>query len=103
MDVLSIYILIMAGITFSVRYLFFAKVLRFRLNRAMQDFLSFTAPCILTALLVPIVCNQPTAGKLFDPYLLAGLIAVATSLILKNVLAVVLISMAAFVALNFVA
>lgn len=101
MEWLSFYIIVMAGITFIVRYLFFAKMLRFRLNKPVAQFLSFTAPCILTAMFVPIVFNQPSGNAIIDPYLIAGLFGMLISVLFKNILLVVVLSMGLFALLNF--
>ncbi|MEH6816467.1 MAG: AzlD domain-containing protein, partial [Pseudoalteromonas distincta] len=48
-------ILLMACITFFTRYLFLHRALPFKVGPKMQQFLSFSAPAVLTAIWVPIV------------------------------------------------
>lgn len=48
-------IVMMACVTFSVRYFFLAKSMPIRINDTMKRFLRFSAPAVLTALTIPIV------------------------------------------------
>ena len=60
-------ILVMAVITFTCRYLFFAKTLPYELGPRMQKLLSYTAPSVLTAMWVPIVFlgHEETGGGVY--------------------------------------
>ncbi|TMP26702.1 branched-chain amino acid ABC transporter [Pseudoalteromonas rubra] len=95
-------ILLMALITFFMRYAFFMEKLPIKLDLRVQRFLSFTAPCILTAMAAPIVFGEMvfTAEDITNPFLLAGIIAIVLSLLVKNTLFVVLASMGVFFSLK---
>ncbi len=95
--VISVWILLMAGITFAVRYAFFARSLPIKLNRHARQFLMFTAPCVLTAMWTPIVfVDSLQQSNLLNPYLLAGLFAVVASLLIRHTLVVIGLSMLVF-------
>jgi branched-subunit amino acid transport protein len=105
MDNFWLVLLGMAGITFSCRYLFFANTVAFELGPKFKRALSFTAPAVLTAMWVPIVFlgHQESAINFTrSPFLYAGLLTVVLSLQINNTLAVVMISMGCFAALNLV-
>ncbi|AZZ99906.1 AzlD domain-containing protein [Pseudoalteromonas sp. R3] len=95
-------ILLMALITFFMRYAFFMEKLPIKLDLRVQRFLSFTAPCILTAMAAPIVFGEVALSSedITNPFLLAGIIAVVLSLLVKNTLFVVLASMGVFFSLK---
>ncbi len=87
----------MACVTFSVRYAFFMRTLPIKLNRHARQFLIFTAPCVLTALWTPIVFGDAVAElNALNPYVLAGGFAVVASLLIRNTLAVIGLSMGVF-------
>ncbi|WP_046004143.1 AzlD domain-containing protein [Pseudoalteromonas rubra] len=91
-------IFLMALITFFMRYAFFMEKLPIKLDMRVQRFLSFTAPCILTAMAAPIIFGEVTFNThdLINPFLLGGILAIVLSLLVKNTLIVVLASMGAF-------
>ncbi len=92
----------MACITFSVRYAFFMRSLPIKLNRHARQFLIFTAPCILTAMWTPIVFAESFRTViLVNPYLLAGLFTVVASLLIRNTLLVIVLSMLCFYGLRW--
>jgi len=95
----------MACITFTCRYLFFAKKLPFELGIRTKRALRYTAPSVLTAMWVPIVflSYQNIDVPFFhSPFLIAGLFAVALSIKLKSTLLVVIISIALFAILQLI-
>lgn len=97
-------ILIMAAITFTCRYLFFAKTLPYELSPKMQKLLSYTAPSVLTAMWVPIVFlgHEETGGEfIHSPFLLAGMATVVMSYKVKNTLVVVAVGMTLFSAISY--
>lgn len=105
MDKFWLVLLGMAGITFSCRYLFIANAVSFKLGPKLKRALSFTAPAVLTAMWVPIVFlgHQESANNFVrSPFLYAGLLTVVLSLKINNTLAVVMLSMGCFAALNLV-
>lgn len=94
----------MAAITFSCRYLFFAKSLPYQLSPKLQKLLSYTAPSVLTAMWVPIVFlgHEETNVSFFQsPFLLAGVATVLLSYKVKNTLTVVIAGMSIFSAISY--
>lgn len=98
-------ILAMAVITFTVRYLFFSNTVEIKINEKIKMVLSFTAPCILTAMLVPIAFKDIVEAHvlknlLVSSYFWASLCAVVLSLLIRNTLLVIILSMLIFYGLN---
>lgn len=101
-------IFLMAVITFSVRYVFFMNVVDVKLHPYFKQILVFTAPCVLTAMFVPIMfqdlLSQTSSFSvlqlLTSSYFWASVAAIVLSVILRNTLAVILISMAIFYGLR---
>jgi branched-subunit amino acid transport protein len=79
-------IVALACVTFATRYLFLAKNLPFTVGPRFQRLLSFSAPCVLTAIWVPIVFmpNGVLLAKLNNPYLLGALVAAFLAFKFKN-------------------
>ena len=93
----------MAGITFSCRYFFFSKTVSFKLGPKVTRLLSYTAPSVMTAMWVPIVfLGHQESGIDFitSPFLIAGVMTVIFSLLIKNTLAVVIFGMSVFALLK---
>ena len=69
---------LLALITFTTRYLFLEGKLPLRLGPNVKQFLSFSAPAVLTAIFVPIlfVHDQQLDISLTNAYILGGLAAV---------------------------
>jgi len=88
----------MALITFYNRYAFFSPRLKFSIRPEIQSILQYTAPAVLTALWVPIVFVKEGAlnTQWNDPYLLAGVLTVVVSVVLKKPLPTVLIGVLVF-------
>ena len=96
-----IYIMIvtMGLVVFLNRYLFIEPSLPVRLNRGAREFLGFAVPGMLTAICGPIIFladHQHLNLSPTNPYLLAGICAVALMYWTRNVLLTVLLSMALF-------
>ncbi|MEJ6476963.1 AzlD domain-containing protein [Pseudoalteromonas piscicida] len=91
-------ILAMACVTFGTRYLFLAKQLPFTIGPKLQRFLSFSAPCVLTAIWVPIVFIQDKQLALTatNPYLVAATVAVLLAFKFKNLYVTTLGSLVIF-------
>lgn len=91
-------ILFMSAILFMNRYVFLEPRLPLRLGRNLRDFLGFAVPGLLTAICAPIVFlpEHQLDFSLKNPYLIAGLFAVAIMLWKKNVLLTLVTSMAFF-------
>ncbi|NKC21496.1 AzlD domain-containing protein [Pseudoalteromonas sp. S4498] len=91
-------ILAMACVTFATRYLFLAKQLPFTIGPKLQRFLSFSAPCVLTAIWVPIVFIQDKQLAITpsNPYLVAATVAVILAFRFKNLYVTTFVSLAVF-------
>ena len=100
-----IYIMIVAMglVVFLNRYLFIEPRLPVRLNRGAREFLGFAVPGMLTAICGPIIflADHKLNLSLGNPYLLAGVCAVALMFWTRNVLMTVLLSMAVFYLLRW--
>lgn len=99
---------LMAAVTFYNRYAFFSPHLKFSIGPRLQSLLSYTAPAVLTALWVPIVFVHDASGgegktlnlDLDNPYLMAGLITVAISALVRKPLVTVVSGVAVFIGLS---
>ena len=91
-------IVAMGLIVFFNRYLFIEPRLPVRLTRGAREFLGFAVPGMLTAICGPISFCADHRLNLSpaNPYLLAGICAVALMVWTRNVLLTVLLSMALF-------
>lgn len=95
----------MAAITFLVRYVFFTTIIDIKLSERVKTVLFFTAPCILTAMLVPIMFHDVIEAKelasvFSSSYFLAGFCAIVFSLLIRHTLLVILLSMFVFYVLR---
>lgn len=90
----------MGAVLFFNRYVFLEPRLPVRLGRRAQAFLGFAVPGMLSAICGPIVFmpDHQLNLSLGNPYLLAGACTVVLMLATRNVLASVLLGMAAFYA-----
>lgn len=88
----------MGLIVFLNRYLFIEPRLPVRLNRGAREFLGFAVPGMLTAICGPIIflADHQLNLSVGNPYLLAGISAVALMFWTRSVLITVLSSMALF-------
>lgn len=95
-------ILLMAMITFLTRYLFIHPKIPLRLNAKMVSFLSFSAPAVLTAIWVPIIFirDGELALSAYNPYLLAGTVAVILAAKKANIYWILIASGSLFVLLK---
>lgn len=118
-------ILMMALITFSVRYAFFTSMVDIKLTPAIKNILTFTAPCVLTAMLVPIMFQDmltmsthgtsttsinttATSTTIFQmgqslmtsSYFWASMFALLASFFIRQTLLVIILSMLVFYALR---
>lgn len=102
MEKITLWIVLMACVTFFVRYAFFMHSAPIKLNRQARQFLIFTAPCILTAMWTPIVFKESLQTLDWsNPYLLAGLLTVWASLVIRQTLIVIFLGMAVFYGLRY--
>ncbi|MCF2859174.1 AzlD domain-containing protein [Pseudoalteromonas sp. SMS1] len=91
----------LACVTFATRYLFLIKHLPFTVGPKFLRFLSFSAPCVLTAIWVPIVFmpNGELVSDVGNPYILGAVVAILLALRFKNLYVTVFGSLAVFFAL----
>ncbi|MBQ4810307.1 AzlD domain-containing protein [Pseudoalteromonas luteoviolacea] len=91
-------IIALACVTFATRYLFLAKHLPFTIGPKFQRFLSFSAPCVLTAIWVPIVFmqNGELVTNLHNPYILGATMAILLALKFKSLYVTTFGSLAVF-------
>ena len=91
-------ILLMAAVTFGIRYCLYARADKVTLPPRLEQALKFSAPCVLTAIWVPAVLMPDGELALTpdNPYLVGALIAVLVALWKKSVLLTILCSMAGF-------
>ncbi|NRA69723.1 MAG: AzlD domain-containing protein [Gammaproteobacteria bacterium] len=93
-------IILMAMVTFSIRYALYARANSIKLPAKLEQALKFSAPCVLTAILVPaVLMPQGELTVTFDnPYLFGAIIAILVALWKKNILLTIVISMGCFFA-----
>ncbi|WP_404831108.1 AzlD domain-containing protein [Endozoicomonas euniceicola] len=87
-----------------MRYAFFIKNIPIKLNESIERFLRFTAPCILVSMAAPIVFGGVKWGvsDLTNPFLIAGMSTILISLMIKNTLFVVFLSMIIFSSVKYI-
>ncbi|GLX80001.1 branched-chain amino acid ABC transporter [Thalassotalea insulae] len=95
-------ILLMAMITFLSRYLLIHPRVPLKLGAKMVNFLSFSAPAVLTAIWVPIVFieNGQLNTQLSNPYLLASSVAIVIAWKTHNIYWTLVVSLFVFVGLQ---
>ncbi|MBE0364724.1 hypothetical protein PULV_a2479 [Pseudoalteromonas ulvae UL12] len=91
-------ILLMACVTFVSRYLFLHRALPFTVGQKLQQFLSYSAPAVLTAIWVPIVLLEDGALNLtwHNPYIPAAIVAIAVAAKTNNIYYTSLAGLAVF-------
>ncbi|WON78071.1 AzlD domain-containing protein [Serratia sp. UGAL515B_01] len=97
-------IVLMGAIVFFNRYCFLAPKLPVRLSPRIRTLLSFSVPAVLTAICGPIIAFsadewRPVAE---NPYLFGALFAIVLAFFLRNMLAVVVLSMLMFILMRVV-
>jgi branched-subunit amino acid transport protein len=98
----SLIIILLAVITFSTRYLLLHPKFPIKLNAKTSQFLSFSAPAVLTAIWVPIILihNDQLALNVANPYIPAAIIAIAVAAKTHSIYLTLLISGAFFIGLK---
>ena len=96
-------ICLMAAITFASRYLLIAPRFPIRLRAKMVNFLSFSAPAVLTAIWVPIILvrENQLVISITNPYLVAASVAIVVAAKSKSIYLTLFSSVAIFIALRF--
>ncbi len=74
-------ILLLAGVTFTTRYLFLEARLPLRLGSNIKQLLSYSGPAVLTAILIPILVlhENQLHISISNAYLWGGIVAVVAA------------------------
>jgi len=96
-------ILALAVIVFFNRYYFLEPNVKVKLPLIMNKMLNYSAPCLLTAICIPIIFfeGDNLKGILGNPYIYAAIFCVAIAFYLKRVLLSVIASLIFFYFINF--
>ncbi|MCJ8268231.1 MAG: AzlD domain-containing protein [Psychrosphaera sp.] len=93
---------LMTLVIFASRYLFLEPRLPVRLGKNAQQFLSYSAPAVLTAIFAPIVFvrDEQLALSVDNPYLVCAVVATGLALWTRNTLLTTVLSMGLFFVLH---
>ncbi|EKU38916.1 MULTISPECIES: AzlD domain-containing protein [Acinetobacter] len=96
-------ILGLAAIVFFNRYYFLEPNVKVKLPLIMNKMLNYSAPCLLTAICIPIIFfeGDNLKGILDNPYIYAAIFCVAIAFYLKRVLLTVIASLIFFYFIYF--
>ena len=96
-------ILGLAAIVFFNRYYFLEPNVKIKLPLIMNKMLNYSAPCLLTAICIPVVFfdGDNLKGIIDNPYIYAAIICIVISVYLKRVLLSVIASLVFFYFINF--
>lgn len=101
---ISLLIIGMALINLLIRYPVYLMADRFRFPPLIERALAFVPAAVLTAIIVPAVVFPTGAQAQLDwhnPFLLAAILTAIISYVTRNLLATIVIGMAAFLALRW--
>jgi len=97
-----LYVVLMAVITFTCRYFFFANVVHYSLHPEIKRLLKFTAPAVLTAMWAPIIfINDGHLTPLDNAYFISGIITILAAILIPRILPVIVIGLISFGVLRF--
>ncbi|CAI3121357.1 hypothetical protein MWMV7_MWMV7_01238 [Acinetobacter calcoaceticus] len=96
-------ILGLAAIVFFNRYYFLEPNVKIKLPLVMNKMLNYSAPCLLTAICIPVVFfdGDNLKGIVDNPYIYAAIFCLVISIYLKRVLLSVIASLVFFYFINF--
>ncbi|MHC3122356.1 AzlD domain-containing protein [Acinetobacter sp. GN11] len=96
-------ILGLAAIVFFNRYYFLEPNVKIKIPLIINKMLNYSAPCLLTAICIPIVFfdGDNLKGILNNPYIYAAIFCIVISIYLKRVLLSVIASLVFFYFINF--
>ena len=98
------YVLLMAAITFSCRYFFFANVVHYSLHPEIKRLLKFTAPAVLPAMWAPIIfIDDGHLNSVDNAYFISGIITILAAVVIPRTLPVIVIGLISFGILRFFA
>ena len=96
-------IITLTAVVFSLRYVFLIPQLPVRLPLIIRQALSYSAPCLLTAICAPVILLTEHELKSFpdNPYLWGALFCVIIASVIKNMLLTVGLTLAFFYGLIY--
>ncbi|HHR5884578.1 TPA: AzlD domain-containing protein [Providencia alcalifaciens] len=96
-------ILSLTAVVFSLRYVFLIPQLPIRLPLIVRQALSYSAPCLLTAICAPVILLENHEPRSFpdNPYLWGALFCVVAASFLKNMLITVGLTLVFFYGLIY--
>ena len=96
-------ILGLAAIVFFNRYYFLEPTVKIKLPLIMNKMLNYSAPCLLTAICIPVVFfdGDNLKGIIDNPYIYASIFCIVIAFYLKKVLLSVIASLVFFYFINF--
>lgn len=96
-------ILGLAAIVFFNRYYFLEPNVKVKLPLIMNKMLNYSAPCLLTAICIPVVSfdGDNLKGIVDNPYIYAAIFCLVISIYLKRALLSVITSLVFFYFINF--
>ena len=96
-------ILSLTAVVFSLRYVFLIPQLPIRLQLIVRQALSYSAPCLLTAICAPVILLENHELRSFpdNPYLWGALFCVVAASFLKNMLITVGLTLVFFYGLIY--
>jgi branched-subunit amino acid transport protein len=96
-------ILGLAAIVFFNRYYFLEPNVKVKLPVVVNKMLNYSAPCLLTAICIPVVFfdGDNLKGIVDNPYIYAAIFCLVISIYLKRVLLSVIASLVFFYFINF--
>jgi len=96
------YVVLMAAITFTCRYFFFANVVNYSLHPEIKRLLKFTAPAVLTAMWAPIIfVTDSHLNTIGNAYFISGIITILAAILIPRTLPVIVIGLVSFGVLRF--
>ncbi|MTB65785.1 AzlD domain-containing protein [Providencia sp. wls1943] len=98
-----ILIISLTAVVFSLRYIFLIPQLPIRLPLIVRQALSYSAPCLLTAICAPVILLENHELHSFpdNPYLWGALFCVVAASLLKNMLVTVGLTLVFFYGLIY--
>ncbi|MCS2166283.1 AzlD domain-containing protein [Scandinavium manionii] len=98
-----ILILALAAIVFFNRYVFLEPNVPLKIPGIINKALKYSAPCLLTAICGPIILMDHGVVRAFplNPYFVAAIFSIIISLVIRNIVSAVLLSLAIFYGITY--
>ncbi|MFZ1341675.1 AzlD domain-containing protein [Thiothrix eikelboomii] len=104
-DTLSLILMIlgMVAVTFSIRFILFARAHRIQLPVWLEEALAYVPVAVLTAIIMPMILmpNKQLDFSWHNPWLLGGLAAFVVGLILRKPLVTIIVGVLVFFGSQF--